>query len=302
MTESQIYCFEAVAQFRSFSKAASNLMVSQPAISHQIAKLEQEMDLLLFDRTGREINLTEAGTMMYEFFSKTRADYAEILKAAHVKQRVYSGQVLLGCPEGWDISPFLPSMVNSFQEKYPNVHVELIGLPLGELEDALNDGKINVAVTMRYALKNKNKLSIHPLITVSSVVLYSKQFRFPEKKIESLADFKDCVFYLAAGNNTPAFRQSVIQECAKYDFVPQMVNCPSLSTALFYVQNNQGVLLGSELMIAKQVDYLYSYLVLDDTQCPVVLAWKPVDADASPMHLFLNEVLYNKNICSAKQE
>ncbi|MCI8538886.1 MAG: LysR family transcriptional regulator [Oscillospiraceae bacterium] len=293
MTESQISCFEAVAKFRSFSKAASSLMISQPAISHQIAKLEQELDLLLFDRTGREIRLTEAGMMMLEFFSQSKERFASVLNAAHAQQNVYSGQVLLGCPEGWDISPFLPSMVNSFQEKYPNVHVELVGLPLGEIEDALHAGKINVAVTMRYAIKQEGLLYIHPLISVSSVLLYSKQFLPASDRVETLADFKNCTFYLAAGNSTPVFRQSVTQECAKYGFVPQMVNCPSLSTALFYVQNNQGVLLGNELMIAKQLDYLYSYLVLNDTQRPVVLAWTPVDADTSPVHLFLNETLYN---------
>lgn len=302
MTESQISCFEAVAKFRNFSKAAEHMLISQPAISHQIAKLERELDLLLFDRTGREIQMTEAGTMLLKFFGESKAKFASVLNTARAQQNVFSGRVVLGCPEGWDVSPFLPSLVNSFQEKYPKVHIELVVFPLGELEDALHEGRIDVAVSMRYALKQKDTISTHQLTSVRSVLLYSNRFALPHDREATLADFKDSVFYLAAGNNTTMlFRRSVIQACAKYDFIPQIVSCPNLSTALLHVQNNQGVLLGSELMTANQLNYLYSFLPLEDMQ-PIILAWKPEDlaTETSPIRLFINETLYSDSGRPAK--
>ncbi len=303
MTESQISCFEAAAKFRNFSKAAKYLMISQPAISHQISKLEQELDLLLFDRTGRVIRLTEAGSMLLDFFMRTKGEFSDLLKEAHARQDAFSGEVLLGCPEGWDISPFLPSMVNFFRSEYPKVHVELVGLPLGEIEDALLEGRIHAGVTMEYALEKQTQLSTHPLISVRSVLLYSGQFPIGHEGAVTLADFKDSVFYLAAANNTPLFREIVVQACAEYHFTPKIVNCPSLSTALFNVQNNQGVLLGNELMMANHLDHLYSYLTLDDIRRSIVLAWKPEDAASkSPLHLFLNETLYGRNILGKLSE
>lgn len=295
MTESQISCFEAVAKFRNFSKAAEHMHISQPAISHQIAKLEQELDLLLFDRTGRDIQMTEAGTMFQQFFTETKAKFSSVLNTARAQQNVFSGRVVLGCPEGWDVSPVLPSLVTAFQEKYPKVHIELVVFPLGELEDALHEGRIHVAVSMRYALKQRDTISTHQLTSVRSVLLYSKRFSLPDDREPTLADFKNCVFYLAAGNNTMLFRRSVIQACAKYDFIPQIVSCPNLSTALLHVQNNQGVLLGSELMMANQLDYLYSFLPLKDTLQPIILAWRPEDleTETSPIRLFINETLYS---------
>lgn len=297
MTESQIACFEAVARFRNFSKAAKYMMISQPAISHQITKLEQELDLLLFDRTGRSIELTEAGMMLQEFFSRSKAEFTDVLNAARAQQNVFSGEVLLGCPEGWDISPFLPSVVNFFQAKYPKVDVKLVGLPLGELEDALSSGRIHAAITMEYSLEKPQDLSMHHLISVRSVLLCSKQFSAEHGKTLTLADFKDSVFYLAAGNRAPLFQQSVLQACEKCGFVPEIVNCPSVSTALFGVQNNQGVFWGNELMMANHLEHLYSYLVLDEVQRSVVLAWRPENVVAkSPLHLFLNETLYSNKM------
>ena len=60
MTDSQKNSFLAVAEYRSFSKAAAALYVSQPAISKNISTLESEMGTALFDRQGKYINLTKA--------------------------------------------------------------------------------------------------------------------------------------------------------------------------------------------------------------------------------------------------
>lgn len=54
-------CFLAVAEHRSFTRAATALHVSQPALSQQIRQLEELLGVLLFDRSGRQIRLTDSG-------------------------------------------------------------------------------------------------------------------------------------------------------------------------------------------------------------------------------------------------
>lgn len=299
MTESQLACFEAVAEFGSFSKAATRLMISQPAVSHHISKLERELDILLFDRVGHDIYLTEAGTLMLDVFTRFRTEFSNTLEAARALQNVFSGEVRLGFPDGWNFEAFLEDVLTSFQKEYPNVHIELVSVPLGSIEEALQNGEIDVAITMQYTTGKYKSVTTHPLLSIHSVLLYSKRFQFNHNNEVSLADFKYCTFYLATGGNIQPFRRLVEQECAKYDFVPNMVSCSNLSTALLHVQNNQGVFLGSELVLANQINSVYSHLILDGIERQVVLAWRR-DADAQPVKLFINETLYSGNIVKAQ--
>lgn len=294
MTESQINCLEAAAKFRNFSKAAKFLMISQPAISHQISKLEQELGFLLFDRTGKDIKLTEAGSMILDFLSRTKSEFTQLIDTIIASQQTFHGDLRLGCPEGWDITPFLPSLVNVFQGDHPKIRVEMVGLPLGEIESALLNGDIHAAVTLNYTISERHGLFTHPMTSANSVLIYPKDFPAPEGKQLTLADFRNSVFFMSASSENATFRQAILDECQKYQFAPKVVNCPSLSTALFCVQNNQGVLLGSELMLAKHLSHLYSHLTIDNSSRSVVLAWNQPDSEDSPLHLFLNEILYQK--------
>lgn len=63
----QIEAFVNVAKYKSFSKAAESIFLSQPTISAHIASLEEELNISLFDRNGKDIRITEAGTLFLEY-------------------------------------------------------------------------------------------------------------------------------------------------------------------------------------------------------------------------------------------
>jgi DNA-binding transcriptional ArsR family regulator len=63
----QVEVFYYVARFRSFSKAAEALLLTQPTISGHIKTLEESLALVLFDRLGREVTLTHAGEVLYSY-------------------------------------------------------------------------------------------------------------------------------------------------------------------------------------------------------------------------------------------
>lgn len=298
MTQSQISCFLAVAKYRSFSKAAKHLMISQPAISHQISKLELELDLLVFDRTGREVNLTEAGAILQDFYIRAQADFADALEEARMRQNSFSGTVLLGYPDGWEVSPFY-DMLNDFQGRYPNVHIELVSIPLGDIESALLNGRVHAAITTRYAIQHPEQVASRVLFSVRNALLYSRKFPVSPDRPVTLADFKGCTFFLATSDNIQPFRMSVRHACEKCGFIPQMTNCSNLSTVLFHVQNNQGVFMGNELLLANRDDKLYANLILEDVQQPVLLVWKQ-GVTISAVKLFINETLYNEKGVSQK--
>lgn len=64
MNTTQLRCFLSVAEYLSFARAAEQLNMTQPAISHQISSLEKELDVQLFVRTTRSVTLTEEGSTL----------------------------------------------------------------------------------------------------------------------------------------------------------------------------------------------------------------------------------------------
>jgi LysR family transcriptional regulator, glycine cleavage system transcriptional activator len=74
--------FEAAARYRSFTRAAIELNLTQSAVSHQIRKLEELLDVKLFDRIGNEIQLTDAGNQIYDVARSSISDLRVALDRA----------------------------------------------------------------------------------------------------------------------------------------------------------------------------------------------------------------------------
>ncbi len=75
MNFSQIKCFLAAAEYRSFTRAADRLYLSQPVLSRQIASMEDELGIELFIREKKSIRLTHAGEVFAEGLTKLAREY-----------------------------------------------------------------------------------------------------------------------------------------------------------------------------------------------------------------------------------
>lgn len=137
-----------VAQKKSVSAAARELMISQPALSQYIQKIEEEYGVQFFDRTLSELKLTKEG----EYYTKIARD---ILDKEEELKRYFED--LKECKTG-DItiaaSPYsctfiLPEVIEEFKKEYPGVHIRLDNYWASELNDASLCGKFDIALTMR---------------------------------------------------------------------------------------------------------------------------------------------------------
>ena len=88
--------FVEVARSGSFSQASSNLFLSQPAISKRIATLENQLDLKLFDRIGKKVFLTEAGTKLLPKAVEVLQQTDDIKRLASNMENQVSGPLILG--------------------------------------------------------------------------------------------------------------------------------------------------------------------------------------------------------------
>lgn len=158
-----IRTFVTVAELGTVSKAASHLHVAQPALSRQIANLEDEFGVKLFDRVGRRLLLTSEGEQL---LSDCRGllNYASALgEQAHLLRRGDVGLLRVAASPHL-IEGIFPDLLSRYAERYPNVQVRLIDVVGAESLAMLERGEIHLTQTSVLALAgNEQRFASHPL-------------------------------------------------------------------------------------------------------------------------------------------
>ena len=136
--------FVAVAEERSFSKAARRLHRTQPAVSQAIKRLEDELGDRLFDRTSRTGALTEAGVLLLEHAGRLLRLAAEAEAAVRELHEVRRGRVVIGANEA-AVHSVLP-FIRDFASPHPQVTVEVRRIPSRKIAAELQDRAIDFGV------------------------------------------------------------------------------------------------------------------------------------------------------------
>src|SRR5688500_13254794 len=118
----QIEIFYYVAKYLSFSKAAEALLLTQPTISGHIKTLEESLALVLFDRLGREVTLTHAGEMLYNYAKRLLAVKTAAVQALQELRGGVSGELLIG-GSSIPVQYVLPPLLGHFKRQYPDITV-----------------------------------------------------------------------------------------------------------------------------------------------------------------------------------
>lgn len=124
MEISELVTFIKVAETASFSDAAEQLFVTQPAVSKRIAALEASLDLKLFDRIGRQIQLTEAGQQLLPKAKKITAEIKDIKRSLTTQDEVLSGELKMATSHHIGLHR-LPKALKQYQNDFPNVLIEI---------------------------------------------------------------------------------------------------------------------------------------------------------------------------------
>ncbi|OLF38145.1 LysR family transcriptional regulator [Psychrobacter sp. Cmf 22.2] len=134
--------FVAVAEEKSFNKAAERLFISQPPLSRQIKQLEEEIGVTLIDRENRPLKLTEAGEFFYDHAIQilTKSDN---LRAMTMRKGNFDSSLSIGFVSSI-LYGILPRVIARFREIYPNINIKLYELNSWQQTQALTEGKIDV--------------------------------------------------------------------------------------------------------------------------------------------------------------
>lgn len=137
--------FNVVSANKSFSKAAQELYMTQPAVSQAISKLEKELDILLFHRTSKGVVLTNEGNLLNEHIKSALG----IINAAEDKllefKSLKTGQLRIGV--GDTISRyFLLPYLEKFHKGYPGIKLNILNGTTTEICELIKSGKVDIGV------------------------------------------------------------------------------------------------------------------------------------------------------------
>ncbi|KWZ31499.1 transcriptional regulator CynR [Burkholderia anthina] len=140
-----IHYFLAVAEHRSFTRAAAALHVSQPALSQQIRQREDTLGAQLFDRTGRVTRLTDAGGVYFRYARQALHDLAEGRRAIHDVQDLSRGSLRVAVTPTFT-SYLVGPLVEAFHGRYPDVSLSVREMSQERIEAQLVDGELDVGI------------------------------------------------------------------------------------------------------------------------------------------------------------
>jgi DNA-binding transcriptional LysR family regulator len=136
--------FVAVAETGGVTRAAGVLHLTQSAVSMQLKRLEDSLDIALFDRSGRGIALTAAGEQLLAYARKMLALNDEAVTRMMAKE--FEGEITLGLPHDI-IYPYLPSVLRKFAADFPRMRLKLLSHPTRQLLDMFGKGEIDAILT-----------------------------------------------------------------------------------------------------------------------------------------------------------
>ena len=134
----------AVAEHEHFGKAANSCFVSQPALSMQIKKLEEQLGVKLIERTNKSVQLTDVGIKIAAQARAIIVQVEEVRDTAKAAQDVFSGELRIGIFP--TLSPYLlPLIISHLSKQFPKLSLYLIEEQTSNLLQQLKDGKIHGA-------------------------------------------------------------------------------------------------------------------------------------------------------------
>lgn len=141
----RIRVFRAVAHHLNFSRAAEELLLTQPAVTQQIKALEEEFGVPLFSRGGGRISLTPAGNALLPFAEQIKALGREAETAVAAACGEPAGELSIGASQ--TIAQYLlPSLIASFLRTKPKIHITVRSGNSDEMLEALLSGQVNLAL------------------------------------------------------------------------------------------------------------------------------------------------------------
>ena len=208
MTLSQLNYIVAVANHLNFGAAAASCFVTQPTLSMQVQKLEEELNLEIFDRSQIPIRMTPIGEQLVAQARIALAEAQKILDLSNQENNQVAGSIAIGVIP--TLSPYmLPLFIQTFSERYPETMITIEELQTHQIIEGLRNDRLDIGILVTPL--NISNLVEHPLFYEPFLLYVSPQHPLAnEKKIHERDLSSTDIWLLTEGH---CFRDQVLNLC-----------------------------------------------------------------------------------------
>lgn len=227
----QLMYFIEVAKHQSFTKASRSLHVSQPSLSKMVKGLEDELDVVLIDRSARQITLTDAGEIVFKQAQKVVNGLDDLSASLYDVMNLKKGKIKIGLPPVIS-TLFFPTIIAEFQRAYPDVTVKLAEDGAKKVEQKVLDGEVDVGFVLLPV--NEEKFDVVPFVQQEIKLLVHEDHPLADRDVVDLIELKDDPFLLLSKEFTlngrtievcisEGFTPKIAYESSQWDFIVGMV-------------------------------------------------------------------------------
>lgn len=272
--------FVAVAEEKHMTRAAQKLGIQQPPLSMQIRALETELDVQLFRRQPRGVELTDAGLA---FLDRARSILEDVERAVATTRRTARGEegrVVVGFTSSAPFHPFVPRVLRAFREAAPLVSLVLEESGSSELVQGLHNEEIDAAF-IRSPVADVVGLTVKPILEEQMLValptghIFARRSSFSRSVMLPLSELAKETFVLYKRPGGPGLYDTIIAACKTAGFSPQVgQEAPRIISTLNLVAAGIGVSIVPASLQRLQMDGIV-YRKLEDMpqlRAPLILA------------------------------
>lgn len=193
MNFKQLEAFLWVAELQSFTKAARQLFMSQPAVSFQIKALEEDLEADLFQRGDKKVMLTEAGRLLYPEAKKMLRHYHKIKTGLEDLKGLKTGNLVVGAstiPGEY----ILPLLIGGFKEFYPGIQVTLKVAGSGQVTRWVREREIDLGITG--VPVEGDSIECSPWLQDEMVLIVNPNHPWAESGVIDISELKTSVMIL----------------------------------------------------------------------------------------------------------
>jgi len=246
----QLRFFHSVAERGGFTAAATELHLTQPAVSNQVRKLEDDLGTRLFERYGRQVKLTRAGEVLYTY---TRRIFQQVHEAETILEDLRSlqtGSLSLGTVDVISIY-VLPSIFREFHEAFSKVEISIEVADSANITNGVADGRYDLGF-ITLPLENRSLISI-PIYNDVMRVIAPAGHPLAGRSMVTLEDLsRTTLIIYKRGSVTRRLIEQKFQE-AGVAFEPDMeIDRPEAMKRL--VEAGLGVSIMPEMSVVREVE------------------------------------------------
>lgn len=278
--------FVAVAETRHFTRAAEILGISQPPLSQQIKKLEQEIGTPLLKRLTRGVELTDAGEAFYHDACQILDLSTHALEKAKGIARGISGKLSVGFASSTAFHTGVFQLLNRFQQRFPAITLQPREENMAALMHDLEEGLLDAAF-VRLPCESSKSFNLKVLAREKMTLVLPQGHKLGDLPRISLSELGTEPLVLFPREVAPSLYEVIISACLRAGFQPEVIQqSPQISSAIGMVAAGFGISIIPDSLRCISLPGVSFHQIEDDALgSDIALAWRRRDRSPAVHHL-----------------